>query len=50
MIVFVIFDLLQDELLYKFPTDKESTLEDMRGLMITLSHLLLEVTGNTATE
>ncbi|KAI0226837.1 Protein inturned [Lamellibrachia satsuma] len=40
----------KDELLYKFPADEDSALEDMRGLFITISHLLLEVTGNTATE
>lgn len=40
----------KDEVLYKFPPDEESTLEDIRGLFITISHLLLEVTSNTATE
>jgi len=37
----------QEDVVYQFP-HKDSKLVDIRGLFITLSHMLVDVTQNTA--
>ena len=44
----MIVGVFQEDVVYQFSASDSSKLVDVRGLFITLSHMLLDVTNNTA--